>query len=424
MIMSHSKRKYDADDPDTYSNKSQNRGSGEAIARVDPTYGQRSAIPGLDEDTRAQSDGDSLNYDEDQDALSYLRAVRQEARGIPNLLVAPRDNKNDRDIYDHGIGDYRARYEDGTYYAAPDASEEEVEVEESTHNANVAYFDSILARFASLQAQLQQVPPPSAVKKLDADHPTYIGDMNTSLARWWRWKLRSIDPIPAQVANMDKRTILKLLGLLSGGNLLQRGKPLHVGISRWAWALLAKLPTRGELNSEEIGVIRELGKKSVLVGMGLKDNAEYTEGMDVLEAGLDDEAAIIPGVINNAEINLEDEDEMAADPKILADEAATSLATATKEETATLTDKPMVLHETPMIEDDQASEDLATAKATALGALANEGGVPQPTGLFNHIDDANTWNAKATVDMILTVSGELYGQRDLLEFRAIWDQLP
>jgi hypothetical protein len=42
--------------------------------RMDPTFGQRSAIPGLDDYT-AVSDED-LDYGEDMDALSYLRSVR------------------------------------------------------------------------------------------------------------------------------------------------------------------------------------------------------------------------------------------------------------------------------------------------------------------------------------------------------------
>lgn len=76
--MSSSKRKLsdDLDSPGAiYSNKSRARSTGESIARIDPTYGQRSALPGLDEDTR-EDDGDSLNYDEETDALSYLMSVR------------------------------------------------------------------------------------------------------------------------------------------------------------------------------------------------------------------------------------------------------------------------------------------------------------------------------------------------------------
>jgi hypothetical protein len=45
--------------------------------RVDPTYGQRSAIPGLDDyDGHESGDADSEYGDVDGDALRYLKSVR------------------------------------------------------------------------------------------------------------------------------------------------------------------------------------------------------------------------------------------------------------------------------------------------------------------------------------------------------------
>ena len=49
---------------------------------MDPTYGQRSAIPGLDDYTAFDGDEDGLNYDEDMDALAYLRSVRL----VPSII--------------------------------------------------------------------------------------------------------------------------------------------------------------------------------------------------------------------------------------------------------------------------------------------------------------------------------------------------
>ena len=73
--MAGTKRKHDKDSPSgLYSNKSRSRPCVEA--RVDPTYGQRSAIPGLDDDTAFDVGENGLNYDEDMDALVYLRSVR------------------------------------------------------------------------------------------------------------------------------------------------------------------------------------------------------------------------------------------------------------------------------------------------------------------------------------------------------------
>ena len=75
-FMAGLKRKLGEESPrELYSNKSRTRTSVEA--RVDPTYGQRSALPGLDPQTIDDGDEDGLNYDDDgMDALIYLRAVR------------------------------------------------------------------------------------------------------------------------------------------------------------------------------------------------------------------------------------------------------------------------------------------------------------------------------------------------------------
>jgi len=75
VTMGGTKRKHGDDSTDAlYTNKSRSRPSGEA--RIDPTYGQRSAIPGLDDDTIMEGEDEDLNYDEEMDALAYLRSVR------------------------------------------------------------------------------------------------------------------------------------------------------------------------------------------------------------------------------------------------------------------------------------------------------------------------------------------------------------
>jgi hypothetical protein len=69
--MAGSKRKHDeAGTEDVYTNKA--RAKPTAIARVDPTYGQRSAFS-LEEDNDDDAD---LSYEEELDALAYLRSVR------------------------------------------------------------------------------------------------------------------------------------------------------------------------------------------------------------------------------------------------------------------------------------------------------------------------------------------------------------
>lgn len=73
--MAGTKRKHGDDSTDTvYNSKSRSRPSAEA--RIDPTYGQRSAIPGLDDDTIMEGEDGDLKYDEEMDAMTYLRSVR------------------------------------------------------------------------------------------------------------------------------------------------------------------------------------------------------------------------------------------------------------------------------------------------------------------------------------------------------------
>lgn len=82
--MAGTKRKSPPDSSDGLcSNKSRSRPAVEA--RVDPTYGQRSAIPVLDDDTR-HGEEDDLVYDEDMDALAYLRSVRSVFSSPPNVI--------------------------------------------------------------------------------------------------------------------------------------------------------------------------------------------------------------------------------------------------------------------------------------------------------------------------------------------------
>jgi hypothetical protein len=74
-IMAGKKRKHGDDSPDAvFTNKSRSRPSAEG--RIDPTYGQRSAIPGLDNSTIMEGEDEDLSYDEEMDALAYLRSVR------------------------------------------------------------------------------------------------------------------------------------------------------------------------------------------------------------------------------------------------------------------------------------------------------------------------------------------------------------
>jgi hypothetical protein len=261
--------------------------------------------------------------------------------------------------------------------------------------------------------------------------------------------MRTVEPLPAQVACMNKGTVLRLLGLLSGGNVLQRGKIIDLGLSRWVWGLLAKLPDRGELNSEEIGVIRELGKKAVLVGLGLKDETTTKDDLDELNSSLEqDEEVGTPTpmeVINDEEINLDDDLDLATTEDVATSEntrvpltESTGNVPASGSSSGSSLEAVMTAAEPPVTEEGELPH------SSALPSLATSNSVPVEDliaakerlmeAFSTPLKENNTsleeevlsedlhWNTKATVDIILTVAGEIYGQRDLLEFRGVWGQ--
>jgi hypothetical protein len=381
--------------------------------------------------------------------------------------VAPRTPpaSDIREIYDDVSGDFRGYYEDGAYVAtsqavweSPDPAEGE-EIDQQTR-----YFNTIIARHEFLRAQLQETPPVEVLEALGQDHPTHIGKLTVAIAKWWRWKMRTVDPRPAQIASMDKSTVLRLLGLLTGGTLLKRGAEVEVGVSRWAWSLLARLPERGELTSEEIGVVRELGKKAVLIGMGLRENQNWEEGMQEVEKDFNEEEhEELPGRINEDEIELDLQDEKVnlEDSENDAEISATDLlgggsfigprlpdekpSTTQDDTNGVAIPKAVSVHEGGGEDHDTTSEEegelssegvpgdpdaLAAARARILARLDQEQTDDSDADelVEAEIQDAKDkraaalWNTKATVDMIVTVAGELYGQRDLLEFRGAWEE--
>ncbi|ESZ94500.1 hypothetical protein SBOR_5113 [Sclerotinia borealis F-4128] len=417
--------------------------------RVDPVYGQRSALP---------ADDDSLSLDEEgMDALSYLRSVRAEAENLQPIFYAPAEtaslNANgeyDRSIYESGVGDFRGYYEDGAYYSAAEVKVDRKEEEEDVgQDPQLAYFDSILTRFAALREKMQKTPPADLVKDLDPDHPIYLNKLDTKICRWWRWKMKTVDPLPTQIASMNKDTVLKLIRLLMGGTLLQSGSDINAKVSRWAWALLARLPVRGELSSDEIGVIRELGKKAVMLSVGLKASSGLKEGLDEVEkvfevdngVGLvDGEKAPSSGDENLVERSVEHQvkrtDKDATHALDGTENAMQSIttenSTPTENSTSTEEQEPwgatLDSHELEAIKARLLANITSNPSGEAIAAEVSQppkAEEPNPSTtelpMYTPAHTVN-WNTRATIDMIITIAGDIYGQRDLLEFREVWGE--
>lgn len=345
---------------------------------------------------------------------------RLEATTLPSLFVAPRPVETLEEDAEYDENDENGYYEDGAYLAAPETTgqddnkypwerEEEaakVEAEKARIPAE-AYHISICKRFSALRSGLAETPPRYAVARL-SKHQSY--QMSGSAGEWrtWRWNLANTIPAPAQLASMSKGTILRLLRLitkeLGGGSSGVAKGYISKMMSRWVWALLARLPEVGELNSEEVGIVRDLGKRAVWLGVRL--SGKYDMSLVEDEDDVDD-----PGVGEEAlDSVVEDDGDATAevDPDVAA--AGTSM-----DPTATL-----------------AEEELETARARILAGLKSnesaelnmEDDIPAAhangKGPEEETEDSLLSNTKVTIDTIITITGELFGQRDLLQYREEW----
>ncbi|KAL4723443.1 hypothetical protein ACLX1H_009940 [Fusarium chlamydosporum] len=441
---------------------------------IDPTWGQKYVFADSEHATTIPA-GEESDFEDDSDAMAYLNSVRQQAAGIPHLLVAPKvqigpqlpaelrgddqdeDGPIDRSMYNDGVGDSRGWYEDGAYMAMPDHTNEEGDYEEGEYPEDgddydeevaihEAYFASVMDQYLHLRTILHTDPPQNARSRLaKAQLKTEASsDNQSSVIATWSRLLRDTDPHPLQIAHMSKDTTLRILRIMLGGKFLRRGYTLPERTSRWIWALLARLPEKGELNYAEIGWIRDLGRRAVLLGRSLAEMAALRE--ELAEGGLGTHEAV--------DRSSSDEDVM-ADPEDLDVEGAISAEEDDEDSTPPETEQEgeqvpkatepaAISPPKPDAEEGEIDEDEDVAMDIASDSDAEEGEVAAPESQENlqaakerllaqlkneatADDDGDAEkeaakqrlraNLRATLNMILTVAGEFYGQRDLLEFR-------
>ncbi|KAL8734728.1 MAG: hypothetical protein Q9181_003092, partial [Wetmoreana brouardii] len=196
----HPKRpRYANDDDDVSANQF-------SKAQVDPTYGQRSAFPGLND----LVEEDALFYGPASDGLDYLRMVRSEAKGVPNLLTAPKPSTTEQeDLYQDYSQGY---YADGAYTAVPTAPPEILHIgEDQDLDPQEAYYASLLSQFRTLKQLLHSSPPPPQPASSTATQPL---DFNNIPHRKWRMHFLYTLPTTLSLKQMDQETVMDGLAAL------------------------------------------------------------------------------------------------------------------------------------------------------------------------------------------------------------------
>ncbi|KAF2867125.1 hypothetical protein BDV95DRAFT_610997 [Massariosphaeria phaeospora] len=228
-------------------------------------YGMQTMFPGID-------DVDSSD-DATRDALAYLRSVRSEAAGIPNLLCAPppalEEDDSDCSLSSDGRGEASVVYTDGTWIAFDNRAAGSFLDDWSDHSVDLdpqeQYYKKLLLRYMSLRRTLAHANPGELAERSDDS----IEAPRTSSQ--WQYALNHEYPTPARLCQLDERGVWHGLGHCARS--LQRQEYITKRMGCWIWALLAVTREIGTLEHWKVGWIRDLGFNASRLGSSIRSGA-------------------------------------------------------------------------------------------------------------------------------------------------------
>ena len=386
------------------------------------------------------------------------------------MLTAPSEAKPPDKV--NRFEDYpQGYYADGAYTAVPipslgkgvgDEEEEDIDPQET-------YYASLLANFLALSQKFQSTPPASTVTESVRMEAAQIASAPPSK---WRYNILYTPPKITVLSQMDQDTVMTGLSALEK-NLtwknLEKGKYLGA----WAWALLGRCREVGMMGSEEVGVLRDLGKKAsalirgLMAGLGFRTGKEEAEegGREDEDMGDEDEAKgdmeeeadedAVEGAVDWSDGEVDsDIDKIECEEAPLGSNAIEARQTIPpkpiqyppNEATDTTTEiHPIQENSDPLSAIDETAT-FQEVQARLLNKIQTLSPLPNPSPSPNNSEDGHhlaphllssvpimgedqeegddidvPTRITATLDMIITVVGEAYGQRDLLVGRMVWD---
>ncbi|EGD84758.1 hypothetical protein H112_08470 [Trichophyton rubrum D6] len=401
--------------------------------RSDPVFGQRHAFPGLDD---VSQDGE-LFYGPADDGIEYLRMVRSEARNLPVFFVAKgkldpqikKDSRHPTSADASSIGTPQETeqtwiYSDGVCAAVSNTvPENQLEAGNSEpEDPQEQYYNLLRHRFLLLRSTLKCVPPAKLIAALDNSHPISLPADNPRARTEWTTLVKTVEPQMVQLACMDLDSVLRVLRIVTR-SLSEAAKSPSCSwttrIAAWAWGLLGRCRDVGEMSSEEVGELRDLGKRAGKILSKIREK----ESQAMLSSGVEGNS-----IADRQNSDWDDGDEAedmqeeTGEDNTVQEPKDGSFRDETKDMSAGAEDE---------------SEALELAKKRLQGMLSGSyAEVPESEqaapSTANDLDSnkghqllKSEWkyNARAMLDMILTIVGEFYGQRDLLELRDIWDEV-
>jgi hypothetical protein len=315
---------------------------------------QKPALGSLAYQWEGSGDDEEGDMSEEDEAMAYLKAVRSERQGMP-IVLRTAETASEEDV-DYGMGDSRGYFVEDCYIARPVLRPEAPK--KTTVSAKDAYTEVLKRRFETMRTRLRdesltggqpdQTDNKKPVLRPNGGKKAYAKCVN---------HVQRSSPSLSQLQALDQEDTLSMLELIHK-SYFKRGETLGQHTSAWIWALLARLSDVGTMNNDEVFVLRDLGKRALVIQISFNNAA--------MAAQLEE--------LSRAEAACDSSDE-ATTPGHEGSQTAAATADADKTDTAGSSVTPMLDPESTL----------------------------------------------ATLDMIVTIVGEFFGQRDLLDSRRSWD---
>lgn len=315
--------------------------------------------------------------------------------------------REDGDKEDYKPDDQTGVYTDGVYIAPPvsgvggmvSVKPSHLEDQNLYSEAQMSYYNLLRHRFLLLRSTLKCAPPLDSISALDESHPISLPRNSFMAKKEWRRLLLAVDPQMVQLACMDMDSVLGVLGIMARlmSENFRSGDVERVRrIGAWAWGLLGKCREVGQLGTEEVGEVRDLGKRAVKILQRMREEDEKNE-----LARLDEASSV-------EEDENQQDDHAPAPPEegnVEADDAAELEAAKARLQAR--------------LQGEAQEESVAEAVQPAAEQETADTATEAEADIENRATDL-AGQIRAMLDMIITVVGEFYGQRDLLSKREIW----
>lgn len=325
--------------------------------------------------------------------------------------------------------------------------EQDIEEEEG-EDAQSSYYNLLRHRFVLLRSTLRCSPPASAIGALDDSHPISLPYSLKPARSEWRRLLLTTDPQMVQLACMDMDSVFGVLKIVARllSESVKSGDAARIRrIGAWTWGLLGRCRDVGQLTSEEVSELRELGKRAVKILTKLKEerankalieryHGNCQQEGEMVDSDQDDDGAIVEtgevdaDAYSIAELPVDNDNvppEVDQQPSTETTTTKLALAepAASEEEDTDLAAAKARLQARLLLQVSQTGDDLSTQKETSASSINKEDeeeADEENIELKSDFDDSAK-KTHAMLDMIITVVGEFYGQRDLLDAREVWE---